>query len=108
MELAQSSQTSFTQLSQGAGLNSGLDTLGGVVTTFLPWILGISGLVLFFYVIWGGFGIMTAKGDPKATAAAREHLTKALVGFLIVFMAYWLVQLLGLIFGIQQFRSIFS
>jgi len=99
MELAQSSQTSFTQLSQGAGLNSGLDTLGGIVTTFLPWILGIAGLVLFFYVIWGGFGIMTAKGDPKATASAREHL--------IVFMAYWLVQLVGLIFGIQQFRSIF-
>ena len=83
-------------------------SLGEVISKFVPYIFGLAGIVLFFYLIWGGFSWMMAKGDPKATAAAREKITKALVGFAIIFTAYWLTQILGLIFGISQFEDIFK
>lgn len=83
-------------------------SLGEIVSNFVPYIFGIAGIVLFFMLIWGGFSWMTAKGDPKATSAAREKITKALVGFAIIFTAYWLAQILGKMFGISQFQGVFQ
>lgn len=82
--------------------------LGEIISKFVPYIFGAAGILLFFLLIWGGFSWMTAKGDPKATAAAREKITKAVVGFAIIFTAYWLVQILGKILGITQFQNIFQ
>lgn len=83
-------------------------SLGGIVSKFVPYIFGAAGIILFFYLIWGGFSWMLAKGDPKATSAAREKITKAVVGFAIIFTAYWLTQILGKIFGISQFQGVFQ
>ena len=82
-------------------------SLGEIVSKFLPFILGLAGIILFFFLIWGGFSWMMAKGDPKATASAREKITKAIVGFAIIFTAYWLAQILGKMFGISQFQGVF-
>lgn len=82
--------------------------LGEIISKFVPYVFGAAGIILFFYFIWGGFSWMMAKGDPKATAAARETITKAVVGFAIIFTAYWLTQILGKIFGVGQFNNIFQ
>lgn len=50
---------------------------------------------------------MTARGDPKAVAAAQARITTALVGFIIIFAAYWLVQIVGSVLGIGQFQGLF-
>jgi hypothetical protein len=50
---------------------------------------------------------MTSKGDPRAVEAAKSKFTYAIIGFVIVFMAYWIVQILGTILGIQAINSIF-
>mgnify|MGYP001603397046 FL=1 len=83
-------------------------TLGGIVGAFLPYIFGIAGLILLFYLIWGGFSLMLSKGDQKAVEAAKGRITTAIIGFVIIFIAYWLVQLLGRILGVEQFNSIFQ
>lgn len=51
---------------------------------------------------------MTAQGDPKGTAAARERITHAIIGFVIIFAAFWLVQILGLVLGVKQFGNLFQ
>lgn len=89
------------------GYHANLNTLGGIVSAFLPYVFGLAGITLFLYFIWGGFTIMMSKGDPKATAAGKDRITRAIVGFVIIFAAYWIVQILGLVFGISQFKNIF-
>ena len=51
---------------------------------------------------------MTSRGDPKAVNEAKGKITNALVGFLIVFVAYWLVQLFASVFGLQEILDIFK
>ncbi|MBI2267936.1 MAG: hypothetical protein HYU80_00605 [Candidatus Blackburnbacteria bacterium] len=98
----------FNKLQESAGLKPELNSLGSIVSAFVPYLFGIAGIILFLYLIWGGFGIMTAQGDPKGTAAARERITHAIIGFVIIFAAFWLVQILGLVLGVKQFGNLFQ
>ena len=50
---------------------------------------------------------MLSGGDPKATESAKQKITNAVIGFVIIFVAYWLVQLLGMVLGIAQFKQVF-
>lgn len=82
--------------------------IGDIVSALLPYIFTISGIILLLYLIYGGFQYMMSRGDPKAMQAAQGKITTAIIGFVIVFIAYWLVQLLGRILGIEIISSIFS
>jgi len=79
------------------------NTLGDVINELIPYIFALAGIILLFLIIWGGFELLTSGGDPKKVESARGKLTHAIVGFIIIFIAYWLVQILEAIFGIQIF-----
>ncbi len=78
-------------------------TIGEIISKIIPYIYVIAGLVLFMMLIMGGFSYLTSAGDPDKMKSAQGKITHALVGFLIIFLAYWLAQLLEIIFGIQIF-----
>lgn len=90
------------------GLKTELGTLGGVVSSIVPYLFTIAGLLLLLYLIFGGFSLMMSRGDPKAMEAAKGKITNAAIGFAIVFTAYWLVQLLSAILGLQGFGGLFN
>lgn len=96
----------FQQAIPGFNFKNG--TLGDVINVVLPYLFGIAGLVLLFYLVMGGFSWMLSGGDPKAIESAKGKITTAITGFVILFVAYWLMQLLGLVLGIQQFKNIFG
>jgi len=76
-------------------------SLGDIISALLPYILVIAGLVLFFMLIAGGFGLMTAAGSPDKTKAAQGKITSAIIGFVIIFISYWLAKILEIILGIN-------
>jgi hypothetical protein len=47
--------------------------------------------------------MMIAANDEKGLAEAKGKITNALIGFLLLFVSYWLVQIIGHILGIQIF-----
>lgn len=103
----------FDKLNEAIGLGTkgplqGNLTLGGIVSAVLPYLFAGAGLLLLFYLIWGGFSLMLSRGDPKAVESAKGRITNAIIGFVIIFVAYWLVQFLGQILGIGQFTPIFG
>lgn len=81
--------------------------LGEIVSGLLPYLFAGAGLLLLLYLLLGGFQLMTSGGDPKKMQEAKGKLTNALVGFIIVFIAYWLVQIIGKILGIEIISEIF-
>lgn len=78
-------------------------TLGQIISAFLPYIFIIAGLILFGLLIIGGFGLLTSAGNPEKTKSSQGQIISALVGFLIIFLAYWLTQILEIVFGITIF-----
>lgn len=72
--------------------------LASVVSNALQFIFPIAGVLLLAYLVWGGFEYLTSMGDPKKTEGARGKITNAIIGFLIIFFAYWIVQILDYVF----------
>lgn len=83
-------------------------TIGGIVTRAVPFIFAFAGIGLLLMLINAGFNFLTSAGDPKKLEMGKQRLTYAIVGFLVIFTAYWAVQLAGIIFGVAEIQSTFK
>ena len=74
--------------------------LAAVINKLLPILFAAAGLILGGLFVWGGFDLLLSGGDPKRVEAAKGKITNAIVGFIIIFVAWWLTQILTKIFGL--------
>ena len=42
------------------------------------------------------------KNDPQKAEQSKKTITSAVIGFVIVFVSYWIVKLIGQLFGITN------
>lgn len=78
-------------------------TLGDVISSLIPYIYLVAGLSMLVMLILGGLTLMTAAGDPAKTKAGYGKITSGIVGFLIIFVSYFVVQIVELVFGVKIF-----
>jgi hypothetical protein len=71
------------------------------IGSVLPYIYGAAGIFLLINIITAGFKIMNSQGDPKAMQEAQLKLKNSVVGMLILFASFWIVQVVLLFFGIN-------
>jgi len=79
-------------------------TLEGIscyVEKIISLALGLTGIVLFVMFIVGGFKYLTAGGDPKAAESARNTLTYALLGFVLIIASTLILKFIGLATGVD-------
>ena len=77
--------------------------IGDIISALLPYVFVIAGLTLFILLIIGGFGLLTSGGNPDKVKGAQGKITSAIIGFVIIFVSYWLMRILEIIFGIKIF-----
>lgn len=93
----------------GPGFNfSGASTIADIISAALPYIFFFAGILLLVYFIIGGYKFMFSAGDPKKVAEGKGTLTNALIGFIVVFTAFWLVQIFGKFLGLQGIGTVFG
>jgi positive regulator of sigma E activity len=80
----------------------GATTIGPVISELLKYVYPLAGLILFAMLIAGGFGLLTAAGNAEAIKKAQGRITSAFIGFVILFLAFWLVQILQAVFGLEK------
>lgn len=61
----------------------------------------LAGLALFAMLIAGGFKYMTAGGDPKATAQARQTITYALLGMTLIVASFLILRFVSEFTGVD-------
>ncbi len=83
-------------------------TLGDILSGIFKFALPIAGIGLLIMIISAGFTLLTSAGDTKKMEKGKQTLTYAIVGFIVIFVAFWLTQLLGIIFGISAIGNIFK
>ncbi len=76
-------------------------TPGGVVSRLLLFAFPIAGIILFLMIVWGGFEMVTGAANAKSMDAGKQRITAAVIGFILLFVSYWLMQLIELIFGLS-------
>ena len=78
------------------GANQGPTAL---INAILPNIYVIASLVLFAYLVFGGFLVLSSAGAEQ-TDKGKTAIGNAIMGYLIIFASYWLIQLVEIITGI--------
>ncbi len=98
----QSGQQMVSDVGGKAGISGGgglTDIIGNLINIFL----GFLGLVFLVLMLYAGFQWMTAGGDEGKVKKAREVITQAIIGLIVVVAAYAISSfVLGSLFNATQ------
>jgi len=78
-------------------VNNALDVVRGIV----QFILIVAFIAAFVFLLIGGIRWIIAGGDEKAVAGARGTITAALIGLVIVLVAYAIIRLVEIFFNVN-------
>lgn len=98
--MATSDFVNYDQLNRDIGLTTG-DSLGSIANSFLPTILQLAGVILFGMLVMGGFTMLAGAADKESQEKGKKMITSSLTGFFIVFLSYWIAQILQVIFKVN-------
>lgn len=80
------------------GFNSGGQfpdqTLGGAISALSTIALYIGGFMMLIWLVWGAFQYMIAEGNKESLAKARARMRWAIIGFIILLMAFFISEAL--------------
>lgn len=85
----------------GGGSASGPSAIGLLISGFVGAFLVFSFIVAFMYLLLGGFNWITSGGDKAKLQAARDEITNAIMGLIIVSAVWAIMTLIGNFLGIQ-------
>ncbi len=83
--------------------NLGNLTIPSLIAGLIRFTVVVAAIVFFFILVIGGIRWIASGGDKAQTEAARNQITAALVGLVIVFAAWAIVALIETFFGINIF-----
>lgn len=86
-----------------SAVNVELGTPGGIISRALRFLFPIAGIILFIILLWSGFEMILGAENPKAQEAGSQRAGAALIGFLLLFVSYWVIRLIEVITGAQIF-----
>jgi hypothetical protein len=92
------------------GINTAIgciDVLSGpnaFLGSLLKWGVGIGGGIAFLLMVYAGFLVMTAAGDPERLKAGQELLTSAISGLIMLIFSIFILRFIGVdILGLGKF-----
>lgn len=74
-----------------------------LVSIILSNAVVIAGIIMLFLMIGGGIGIIAGagQGNPEAAARGRQAVTAAVIGFIIIFASFWIIQIIETLTGLN-------
>ncbi len=81
--------------------NLGTVTITSIISALVILVLIGAALIFFFMLVLGGIRYITSGGDKGQTESARGQITAALIGLVIVFAAWAIINLINIFFGIN-------
>ncbi len=89
----------FSPIPQPSGLKpeftNNTANLASILTPLLNIIFFLAAFVSFYYVIWGAYSYITAQGKKEDLAKARARITWAIIGLIVVLLAFSFSQFIA-------------
>lgn len=84
--------TNYTPINSNPAKNfpEGATDLATIINKFGEAALYIGGFLMFFWAVWGVFDYLLAEGNKEGLAKARKKIQWAIVGFIILLLAFFL------------------
>lgn len=65
----------------------------------LGYVLGFAGIVLFIYLLIGGFKYITSGGNPQSAESAKNTITYAIGGLIVIVFSFFIINLIATFTG---------
>ncbi len=75
--------------------------VGSIIQSAVTIILIIAVVIALFFLIWGGVRWITSGGDKGKVEGARNTIVAAIIGLIIAFLAYFILQVVLGFFGLS-------
>lgn len=75
--------------------------IGVIIQQIIVAIIVIAVIIALLYLLYGGIKWIISRGDKTEVEAARNHITAAIVGLIIVFLAIFIIAVVLALFNIQ-------
>jgi TRAP-type C4-dicarboxylate transport system permease small subunit len=76
----------------------GTDMLTNIISVALNLAIIAAIIICLFMLIWGGFDWITSEGDKQKVANARQRLAMAIIGLIVVFLSFMIVNIVSTFF----------
>jgi len=80
--------------------------LGPIVAGILNAVFIIAIVAALAYLVYGGVKWIISEGDKSKVQDARSHIVAAVIGLIIVFLSYFIINLILQIFGLGSINTI--
>jgi uncharacterized RDD family membrane protein YckC len=79
---------------------------GGLVSIIVSNLLVLAGIVMVFFMVAGGIGVIagSSQDNPEQTAKGKHAVTFAIIGFVVIFASYWIIQIIEQFTGVNIFN----
>jgi len=98
----------WVQPNRGIGEETtlGFGSIGEIISNLLNNVYVIAGVLLFILLIVGGVGFIMGAGadNPEKAKRGKQAITAALIGFVVIFCAYWIVRIIEILTGVSIFN----
>lgn len=84
---------------------AGRRDFGGLFSFFIKLLFALGGILMVIFLIMGGVRYITSGGDKAQAQQAREMITNALIGIIIIGSSYAIATLIKTLFGIDVFNA---
>jgi hypothetical protein len=92
-----------------SGAKNSFSTLGGAVSVILPNVIVFAGVLFFCLIIFSGFQLITLGGqynlNSEKVTKAKQMIYYSIIGFLLVVSAYFILQIVSTVTGINFINS---
>ena len=106
--LAQINIGDKVSLGEGAGnIGDKYTSISPLISSLLKNSLVIAGIIFLFLLVFGGimFIASAGSGDSKKSGQAQSAITSALIGFAVIFGAYFIIQIITVLTGVHILDS---
>src|SRR3989344_6158133 len=82
-----------------------LNCIHVVFQNIVNWALIFAGVAALFFVIYAGIKYVTSGGEEEKIKSARETLTYALIGLVIIILSFAIINIISAITGVTCIRQ---
>jgi len=90
---------------QGSTATTQYSSTSNLINNILPNVYIASGLVIFIMIVFGGFTIIAGAGNPDKIKDGSKTITSAIIGLLVLFASYWIIQIIQVVTGASILNS---
>jgi uncharacterized membrane protein len=97
----------LTDNTGGNSIGTRYNSFGPLINAVLKNSLTIAGIIFLALLIFGGISMIASAGssDSKKAAQSKQTITSAVIGLIIVFSAYFIIQIITVITGVEILNS---